>query len=786
MAGRLPWRVIPARAYNRRAVTSGRLHGRPITIIAAQPLSGSTVVVGESTNHVWQFFRAGDFEQVALTSGSDLLALDTLDQKLWAALGCPVDGLHFDRRTLELIDSDGDGRVRALELIAAIKWAGAHLKNPDDLANPADALPFAAIDDANPDGAKMLAVAQHVLELLGKRGADSLSVTDTSEARARFAQMPFNGDGVVTHDAAEGNETVQALLDDVIACLGGDADVSGKSGVSGKKLDRFLAEAAAIAELLDKVESDPTIRVLGEGTADAAAALEAVRAKITDYFTRCRLAEFDPRAAAAMNGAEAEFTALASAELVPAAAEIAALPLARIEPGKPLSLTSGINPAWEERIATFRRAVVVPLFGERDALTLEDWRTLEAKLAPFIAWSAAVAASPVATLAPERLKEILAGDAAPALRALIDSDRAESGTAAAIDDVDRLVRYCRNLKLLCENFVNFKHFYSGESHAIFQAGTLYVDQRSCDLTLFVDDAAKAAPMVAMAGTYLIYCDCVRRATGEKRQIVAAVTNGDSDNLMVGRNGIFYDRDGRDWDATITKIVDNPISLRQAFWAPYKKLVRLIEEQVAKRAAAADEAASQKLESTATAVANVDQAKPEAKKIDVGTVAALGVAFGALATATAAIAGYGSGLMRLPFWQLCVALGVLLLIVSGPSVLIAWLKLRKRNLGPILDANGWAVNARARLNVPFGASLTGVAQLPRGAKVALGDRFGQRPAAWPKLIAALVVLGFVYSLLNDYGVIRRLTNGAFGDPAGSRPGLEVLIAPADETEPPSAE
>ena len=108
-------------------------------------------------------------------------------------------------------------------------------------------------------------------------------------------------------------------------------------------------------------------------------------------------------------------------------------------------------------------------------------------------------------------------------------------------------------------------------------------------------------MVAMAGTYLLYCDCVRRATGERRQIVAAVTNGDADNLMVGRNGIFYDRDGLDWDATITKIVDNPISLRQAFWAPYKKLVRLIEEQVAKRAAAADAAATQKLETAAVAV-----------------------------------------------------------------------------------------------------------------------------------------------------------------------------------------
>ena len=101
--------------------------------------------------------------------------------------------------------------------------------------------------------------------------------------------------------------------------------------------------------------------------------------------------------------------------------------------------------------------------------------------------------------------------------------------------------------------------------------------------------AKHAAMAGLAGTYLAYCDCVRKGSGEKMQIVAAFTDGDSDNLMVGRNGIFYDRKGRDWDATITKIVDNPISIRQAFWAPYKKVVRMIEEQVAKRAAAADAA-----------------------------------------------------------------------------------------------------------------------------------------------------------------------------------------------------
>src|SRR6185295_12153843 len=155
----------------------------------------------------------------------------------------------------------------------------------------------------------------------------------------------------------------------------------------------------------------------------------------------------------------------------------------------------------------------------------------------------------------------------------------------------------------------FRDFYGRKDKAIFQAGTLYLDQRGCDLCLTVDDAGRHATMAGLAGTYLAYCDCVRKATGEKMNIVAAFTDGDSDNLMVGRNGIFYDRKGRDWDATITKIVDNPISVRQAFWSPYKKFVRMIEEQVAKRAAAADTAAQAQLSAAAAGLANVDQAGP---------------------------------------------------------------------------------------------------------------------------------------------------------------------------------
>ncbi len=715
--------------------------------------------------HPWRFFRAGGFDQVKLNTGADLLALEQLDQKLWVALACPASGLEFDPRTLAFIDTDQDGRVRAPELIAAVKWAGKLLKNPDDLLKGAESLPLGAINDTSEEGQTLLASARQILANLGKESAAEIGIGDTADTAKIFAQTAFNGDGVIVAESAA-EDASQALVTEIIACLGSEPDRSGRPGITEAKLEQFFAECAAFDEWLKQAETDAAnVLPLGDATAAAVTAVRAVKAKVDDYFGRCRLAAFDSRALAALNREEKEYLALVAKDLSINAGEIAGFPLAQIAAGKPLPLTLGVNPAWAEAIAAFQTTAVKPLLGERTALTEADWASVCRRLAAYEGWIAAKPAVTVEKLGGPRVREILAGPGKETLAALIARDKAEEGKVNAIATVEKLVRFHRDLHLLCSNFVNFQDFYDRGDPAIFQVGTLYLDQRSCELCLKVEDAAKHAAMAGMAGTYLAYCECTRKGSGEKMQIVAAFTNGDSDNLMVGRNGVFYDRKGRDWDATITKIIDNPISVRQAFWSPYKKLVRMIEEQVAKRAAAAEAAATDKVSATATAAANVDKtakdAKAGPKKVDVGTVAALGVAFGALGTAFATIAGYFSGLLKLPFWQVCLAVAGLLLLVSGPSMLIAYLKLRKRNLGPILDANGWAVNARAKINVPFGASLTKVAKLPPGTVAATGDPFAERPALWPKLLGVIVVVSFIYSLLNSQGLVYRLTEGRLG-------------------------
>ena len=694
--------------------------------------------------HTWKFFRAGGFDQVKLESGADLANLDQLDQKLWVALACPTRGLEFDSRTLDLIDTDKDGRIRAPEVIAAAKWATGLLKNPDDLLNSSASLPLAAINDATPEGKQILSSAKQTLVNLGKPDAKAISIEDTMDTVKIFTATNFNGDGIIPADAASDDAT-KAVIADIMACLGVENDRSGKPGVSQPKVDQFFAEAQAHSDWWKQAEGDKNILPLGEATAAAFAAVKAVRAKVDDFFARCRVAGFDPRAVAALNRPESEYVALATKELTVNTAEIASLPLAQIADGKSLPLAGGVNPAWAGALAALQSAAVNPLLGERNSISGSDWAALNAKLAPFEAWSAGKVGATVEKIGIKHVREILAGDAKAKITALIAKDKALEPEANAISAVEKLARYHRDLHALCLNFVSFKNFYSRQIPAIFQAGRLYLDQRACDLCLTVEDAGKHSVMAALAGSYLAYCDCVRKSTGEKIQIVAAFTDGDSDNLMAGRNGIFYDRKGRDWDATVTKLIDNPISLRQAFWLPYKKLVRMIEEQVAKRAAAADTAATAKLQDAAAVTAGAAQpAQP--KKIDLGTIALLTTAFTAIAGIATTILGYLGGMFSHgPINAIFAFAGIficIILLISGPSMILAYIKLRKRNLAPILDANGWAVNAKAVINVPLGQSLTQVAELPPGSQRDLIDPFAAKKFPWASTISILIIAGIL--------------------------------------------
>lgn len=279
----------------------------------------------------------------------------------------------------------------------------------------------------------------------------------------------------------------------------------------------------------------------------------------------------------------------------------------------------------------------------------------------------------------------------------------------------KLLLLTRDFYRLLRNFVTFEDFYRKDIQAIFQAGTLVIDQRACQLCLRVSDMGKQNAQAGASGMYLVYCDCESKKLGQKMQIVAAMTVGDIRNLTVGKNALFYDNQGNDWDAVVTKIIDNPISISQAFWSPYRKFGAWVTDLINKSAAEKDSKGFADLTAKVQEGAKNTPAageKPKVQAFDIakfaGIFAAIGMAVGYIGAFFTSVVG---GFAALKWWQDILAVLGILLVISGPSMFLAWTKLRKRNLAPVLNANGWAINAEVMVSVVFGNTLTTQAQFP---------------------------------------------------------------------------
>ena len=266
-----------------------------------------------------------------------------------------------------------------------------------------------------------------------------------------------------------------------------------------------------------------------------------------------------------------------------------------------------------------------------------------------------------------------------------------------------------------------------------------------------------ADMAKLSGMFLIYCKCSSKPLGKTMDIVAVLTAGEISELRPGKNGVFCDLEGNEWDATVTKVVDNPISIRQAFWSPYRKFwefcVGLINKSAADKDAKmmADMQAKAKEASANPGAAAAPTADKGKQAFDIakfaGIFAALGMALGYIGSFLTKLA---AGIASTPWWQILVGIAVIMLIISGPSCFLAWSKLRRRNLGPVLNANGWAINSKVLVNIVFGSKLTSVARYP---KLRLSDPNAQKSSAGKWVLAFLILAAAVYVTLYFTGVIK---------------------------------
>ena len=640
----------------------------------------SNIISNLKSPYAWKYCSVGGVTRINILSGEDIRHLHELDQKLWTVLSCPTFGLEFDRRTLELLDTDGDQRIRVNEVTAVSQWLCKVISNPDMLLKGEDFIALSNFNVDNEEGKQLHDYATNILNKLGK-DTETISLADVLEYKKVYEDK----------------------------CR------------------------AAHAEMVKNEE--PYALPYGDNTETVLAAANELREKVADFFMRCKLIQFDSDCSAVLDVSVDKVGAISTNNLSACASEIATYPLARPNATALLPLQGGINPAWHGAFNTLKQFVFDVDYAGKEGLDESQWNEILAKLDAYVAWKAD---------RESKDAECLSGDLA--------------GESATISPVEKLLYFYRDFyRLLC-NYVVMKDFYSPvkDRKAIFQAGKLYIDQRCCDLCIRVSDPVKHTTMAGLSGMYLIYCTCTSRLKGDKIDIVAVLTDGDVDDLCVGKNAIFYDCNGLDYDAVVTKIIDNPISIRQAFLSPYKKFWKWCTDKINKSAAEKESKSFENLTAKANTAttdlaASVQtpadpsvQTQPADKKapFDIakfaGIFAAIGMAVGYI---TSALVNLVKGVTQ-EWYSLPLFLCAIVLVISGPSMFIAWSKLRKRNLGPVLNANGWAINSQIVVNTRFGATLTSIARYPA---LMLEDPFAEKDTPkwkiWLVSIVTVLVVAF---------------------------------------------
>ena len=717
-------------------------------------------IIKKDQKYKWNFENIGGCSRVKISSGQDIAHLDELDVKMWTVLSCPVKGLEIEEKSLKYMDRDSDGKIRVNDVISVAKWMTGALKNADLLLEGKDAISIDEINTENETGLKLSKAAKQILFNLGKEG-NCISLADTADSAAIFAKTRYNGDGVITvtstDDAAE-----QEVIAAAVASTGGTKDRSGEMGVTAAQLEAFYTELKAYSDWCAVEVEAP----FADKTDAVIAAYQALDAKMKDFFMRNRLATFSPDSTSALDVQTSRIEAISAENLSAKADEIAAYPIARITGKEELDLTAAINPAWAAQFQVVKEAAVA---ADKKTLTEADWAAIGAKFAAFVAWKAAKAGASVEKLGIAKVNEMLQQDKKQALLDIVAQDLALKEEAENIEMVDMFLHMLRDFYRLLKNFITFHDFYNKDKKvgAIFQSGTLIIDQRACRLCMKVDNMGAHNASAASSGMFLVYCDCTTKSNPAKLQIVAAITVGEVGNLTVGKNAVYYDNAGVEWDAVITKVVDNPISVSQAFWNPYRRMSTAVENLINKSAAEKDAKmmanATAKINAAPTALpaapaapadgaAPADAAKPAATPpFDIakfaGIFAAIGMAVGMIGSALAALA---KELFALTWWQMLLTFVAILLIVSGPSMIMAWMKLRRRNIAPLLNANGWAVNAAAKISIPFGETLTDVAKYP---KLKLKDPYAKAGMpVWVKVLITLCILAGAAAAAWYFGLI----------------------------------
>ncbi len=711
------------------------------------------------------FKRYAGSLQLELKDFDDLLAAVDVPKTQWVATSAPTVALNCDKKFLQFLDHDSNGRVRVEELCEAIRWTAKMLKDRSGVKTGSDSLTLSRL---SADGAILASAATLVLDAIGKAEETSITLAQIRESESALRGAHFNGDGIVAPEAL-GTERSRAVAKSVMSCFAAVKNRADKEGVTADLVKQFrVLSAEAKAHLAKKTAA----YVWGDASESRADTLKAIRARVDEYYLQCRLIAAQSDASGALRPALDGIIGNAEA-LVKI---LSVTPIAPPSPDGTLTWAKIFRGKDVEALEALRKDVFDPSFAAAASMSEAQWRELCAKADGILGWRDGAAANKAIALGAE-LTAITDSELG-AIEEKCHADAARKEKLDAVGNLEKLVLYQQLLLRFANNFISMPDLYDPSRMALFERGKLILSGREFTFSVLVPDRGVHSALASAGTMYTMYVQVAPGDGAAGYEVAMPVTAGTAAGVAVGKRGVFTDSDKKEHDALVLQIVEQPVSLWEAMVSPYKKIGKFISGKIEGLVGEGDAALTKQMDASAAAAqsaaaaatapaASAAPAAPAAPAAApaapappggmAGIVTGLTVGVGLVLTAITGMIGAIAGMN--PF-QLIGSVVGLLALVSLPSGLFAWLKLRKRDMAIVLEGQGWALNDRMLLGKHLGPLFTRTPSRPKNSSSELTDSVAElverrqsegldesEPTGmafkYKALIALAVVLGALY-------------------------------------------
>ncbi len=706
-----------------------------------------------------KFLHIGKAYQLSIQNGHDLADALTLDEALWVAMSAPVKAYSCDPKVLAYIDSAKLGSITTESLKAAIHWLLDVYGDKDSISDAFDGkLLLSRLTDSE-DAKKIRHSAEYILNDLGAQDKETITLDQVREFQKILTSRPLNGDGVISLLATGEASTpelaanLKDFLEGGVAATGGTQDLDGTMGMT---LAQFREYHAAIPEYLawkkagELPEGQATSELLpfGADTPALLALLQENAGLVDEFFRLCDLQGFDSRLSGVVLENDGKPGALDPTAWPGLESHLKALPI--VQPrgvaSIPLEEPGYINPLQRGWWLSLREKILLPLLGaDAKELTPALWAKAKAVFTPYQDYLASQKGGICAAVAQETLERHAAMPGVLEEAAILETkDLAVAQILKEAEAVEQALLYLQWLVPVANNFISVPDLYKPRKPTLFERGKVVIDGRWFNMTFPVDDLGAHSAVAANSGLFLIY---VEVDTKPAQTLCAPVTIGDKGNLVAGKRGIFFAPDGQTYNAKITKVIENPVCLREAVLAPFAKFGKMAEDKVAAMSSSSEGVITGKMSGMINdpkKAATDAAAQPAAQKGDKsGMLMGLGIAFAALSSALAFICKTLADMSAL---SLLISLACVLVVLLTPIVLLAVIRLNRQDLSSLLEGNGWAINARLRLSRKQRKSFSRGGRFPKEALGTPARRF-RKFLAW--LLAVLVLMVACYLGIQQY-------------------------------------